>query len=63
MNDTTTSIQNEQLWAAARQLVKDMNPHEATRFDRFAPYWPYWPGWAQRDVELAYLALRKAREL
>ena len=60
MNDTTTSIQNEQLWAAARQLVKDMNPHEATRFDRFASYWP---GWAQRDVELAYLALRKARQL
>lgn len=46
-----------QLWAAARQLVKDMNPYEARHFDHYVEYWPVW---AKRDVELAYVALRQA---
>jgi len=59
MTETARREQDIELWWAARQLVKDMNPHEASRFYKL----PYWPGWAQRDVELAYLALRKATEL
>ena len=60
MTETIKRMQQDtRLWAAAHQLVKDMNPHEASRFYKL----PYWPGWAQRDVELAYLALRKAKGL
>lgn len=60
MTETARREQDIELWWAARHLVKDMNPYEARHF---RPDLCHWPQWAQKDVELAYLALlRKVTE-
>lgn len=46
------------LFDSAMELVKRMNPQEASRFPQ-----PFddWPQWAKNDTQLAYMALMEAR--